>query len=149
LNQKEKQSEPSLKEKTAKGLFWEGISNIVQQLIGAIFGIAIARILSPGDYGLVGMLAIFTAIANTIMDSGFTLALANKKKIRHEDYNAVFWFSVLTGIILYVILFFTAPLIARFYDRPELTGLSRLLFLTFLIGSTGFAHHAILYKKKW
>ena len=93
-------SEPTLKEKTAKGLFWGGISNLVQQVIGAGFGIAIARILSPDDYGLIGMLLIFTAVSNTLMDSGFTAALVNKKEIRHEDYNAVFWFSILLGIVL-------------------------------------------------
>jgi O-antigen/teichoic acid export membrane protein len=139
--------EPTLKDKTVKGLFWGGVSNLVQQIIGAIFGIAITRILSPGDYGLVGMLAIFIAIANTIMDSGFTIALVNKKQIRHEDYNAVFWFSLLIGMFLYILLFFAAPIIARFYGRPELINLSRLLFLSFLIGGAGFAHHAIMYKK--
>lgn len=146
-NPEQQKQEPTLKEKTAKGLFWGGIGNFVQQIVGMIFGIAIARILSPGDYGLVGMLAIFTAVANTIMDSGFTVTLVNKKEIRHEDYNAVFWFSVLAGVIMYVILFFTAPLIARFYDRPELINLSRVLFLSFLIGSAGFTHTAVLFKK--
>jgi O-antigen/teichoic acid export membrane protein len=139
--------ELTLKEKTAKGLFWGGISNIVQQLIGAIFGIFIARILSPGDYGLVGMLAIFTAVATTVTESGFTSALINRKEIKHEDYNAVFWFSLLAGIIIYFILFFCAPLIAYFYDNPELTGLSRLLFLNFLIFGMGTAHHAMMLKK--
>jgi O-antigen/teichoic acid export membrane protein len=139
--------EPTLKEKTAKGLFWGGISNGVQQIIGAAFGIAIARILSPGDYGLVGMLAIFTAIANTILESGFISALTNRKEIKHEDYNAVFWFSLAAGVVMYVLLFFFAPLIAQFYDRPELTNLSRLLFLSFLFGGTAIAHHAIMFKK--
>jgi O-antigen/teichoic acid export membrane protein len=139
--------EPTLKQKTAKGLFWGGISNFVQQLIGMAFGIAIARILDVGDYGLVGMLAIFTAIANIVMESGFTSALTNRKEIRHEDYNAVFWFSLLAGVFMYIVLFFCAPLIARFYNKPELTGLSRLLFLSFLIGGTGTAHYAIMYKK--
>ena len=140
-------SEPTLKEKTATGLFWGGISNLVQQVIGAGFGIAIARILSPDDYGLIGMLLIFTAVANTLMDSGFTVALVNKKEIRHEDYNAVFWFSIFLGITIYIILFFSAPLIAKFYDRPILINLSRLLFVSFLISSMGFAHNAILFKK--
>jgi O-antigen/teichoic acid export membrane protein len=137
----------SLKAKTAKGLFWGGLSNGLQQIIGAVFGIIIARILSPDDYGLIGMLAIFTAIANTILDSGFTTALVNRKEIKHEDYNAVFWFSLFAGILLYVILFFSAPLIAQFYNKPELIPLSRFLFLSFLIGSTGIAHNAILFKK--
>jgi O-antigen/teichoic acid export membrane protein len=139
--------EQTLKAKTAKGLFWGGISNGVQQLVGAVFGIAIARILSPGDYGLVGMLAIFTAIANTILESGFTSALTNKKEIKHEDYNAVFWFSLIAGVVLYILLFFCAPLIAWFYDKPALTNLSRVVFLNFLINGTTVAHHSIMFKK--
>lgn len=140
-------AEETLKDKTAKGLFWGGLSTFLQQIIGMIFGIMIARILNPDDYGLVAMLAIFSAIANTIMDSGFTTALINKKTIRHEDYNAVFWFSAFCGIIIYVILFFSAPLIAKFYNQPILLNLSRVLFLSFLISSFGIAHNAILFKK--
>ena len=80
-----------LKEKTAKGLFWGGLSNGVQQLLNLIFGIFLARLLTPADYGMVGMLAIFSLIASTLQESGFTAALANKKEISHRDYNAVFW----------------------------------------------------------
>ena len=138
--------EPTLKEKTAKGLFWGGISNILQQCIGALLGIVIIRILSPADYGLVSMLAIFTAIATALMDSGFTNALINKKCIKHDDYNAVFWFSVFLSFILYFILFFFAPLIAKFYNQPVLVRLSRLLFLTFIFSSFGTAHNAFLLK---
>ena len=140
-------AEETLKDKTAKGLFWGGISTFFQQIIGMVFGIVIARILSPDDYGLVAMLAIFSAIANTIMDSGFTTALINKKAIRHEDYNAVFWFSAFCGIVIYMILFLAAPLIAQFYNKPVLLNLSRVLFLSFLISSFGIAHNAILFKK--
>jgi O-antigen/teichoic acid export membrane protein len=139
--------ESTLKEKTAKGLFWGGVSNFVQQAIGAVFGIVIARILSPGDYGLVGMLAIFTVLANTISESGFTSALTNRKEIRHEDYNAVFWFSLTTGVIMYLILFFCAPLIAGFYNRPELANLSRVVFLNFLLNGASTAHFALMFKK--
>lgn len=139
-------AEQTLKEKTAKGLFWGGISNGAQQILGLIFGIVLARILSPEDYGMVGMLAIFTGIASTIQESGFTAALVNKPEIKHEDYNAVFWFSLLIGVVLYVILFFCAPLIAWFYEKPELTNLSRLVFLGFLFGGAGIAHNAILFK---
>ena len=139
--------EATLKEKTAKGLFWGGISNFVQQVIGMAFGIAIARILSPDDYGLVAMLAIFTAMANAVMDSGFTTALINRKTIEHRDYNAVFWFNVFAAIGMYVILFFTAPLIARFYNQPVLVHLSRIVFLSFILASSGIAHNAYLLKK--
>jgi O-antigen/teichoic acid export membrane protein len=136
----------TLKEKTAKGLFWGGISNGVQQLVGAAFGIAIARILSPSDYGLVGMLAIFTALANTILESGFATALVNKKEIKHEDYNAVFWFSLSAGVLMYCLLFFCAPLIAHFYKQPALTNLARVVFLSFLIGGCAVVPHVVLHK---
>ena len=110
-------AEQTLKEKTAKGLFWGGLSNGVQQVLNLVFGLMLARILDASDYGMVGMLAIFSAIASTIQESGFTAALTNQKEIRHEDYNAVFWFSTLTGVLFYLILFFCAPLIAQCYCR--------------------------------
>lgn len=139
-------AEQTLKEKTAKGLFWGGLSNGVQQVLNLVFGLILARILNASDYGMVGMLAIFSAIASTIQESGFTAALTNQKKIRHEDYNAVFWFSTLTGVLFYVILFFCAPLIASFYNKPELIGLSRVVFLGFLFGGFGIASNAYLFK---
>lgn len=139
-------TEPSLKEKTAKGLFWGGISNGLQQIIGAVFGIVLARTLDSYDYGLVGMLAVFSAVAATIQESGFTNALTNKKNIQHDDYNAVFWFSCITSLLLYAILFFLAPFIARFYDKPELVALSRVLFLGTFFGGLSIAHNAFLFK---
>lgn len=139
-------AEQTLKEKTAKGLFWGGLSNGVQQVLNLVFGLILARILNASDYGMVGMLAIFSAIASTIQESGFTAALTNQKEIRHEDYNAVFWFSTLTGVLFYLILFFCAPLIAAFYDKPELIGLSRVVFLGFLFGGFGISSNAYLFK---
>lgn len=136
----------SLKEKTAKGLFWGGISNGVQQLLNMAFGICLARLLSPGDYGMVGMLTVFSLLASTIQESGFTSALANKTDIRHEDYNAVFWFCVICGFILYIILFFCAPFIAAYYRQPQLTPLARYIFLGFFISSLGIAHNAFLFR---
>jgi O-antigen/teichoic acid export membrane protein len=140
-------TETTLKEKVAKGIFWGGISNFVQQAIGAVFGIVIARLLSPGDYGLVGMLSIFTVLGNTICESGFTTALTNRKEIKQEDYSAVFWFSLTAGVVMYLILFFCAPFISRFYGQPELTNLSRLVFLNFMLNSAGTAHFALMFKK--
>ncbi len=138
--------EKSLKEKTAKGLFWGGISNGVQQLLALVFGLFLARILTPADYGVIGMLAIFTGIANTLQEGGFIAALTNRKNITHEDYNAVFWFNVAAGILQYIILFFSAPLIAGFFNKPELVGISRIVFLSFLFSSLGTAQTAFLFK---
>lgn len=139
-------AEENLKKKTAKGLLWGGLNNGVQQLLNLVFGIFLARLLSPADYGLVGMLSIFSLVASTLQESGFTAALANRKEVRREDYNAVFWFSALTGLTLYVVLFFSAPAIARFYHQPVLVPLARVLFLGFLMSSLGTAHNAWLFK---
>ena len=119
----------SLKEKTAKGLFWGGFSNGIQQLLNLLFGIFLARLLTPSDYGMVGMLAIFSLIASSIQESGFTAALVNKKEVTHNDYNAVFWFNAAISLSLYLLLFLCAPLIADFYDTPELTPLARYSFI--------------------
>lgn len=136
----------SLKEKTAKGIFWGGLSNGLQQLLNLFFGIFLARLLTQEDYGMVGVLSIFSLIAATLQESGFISALANRKEIKHQDYNAVFWFSTLTGLTIYLLLFACAPLIARFFQIPELTSLARYSFLGFLISSTGVAHSAYLFR---
>lgn len=137
---------PTLKEKTARGLLWGGLSNGVQQVLNLVFGIFLARELTPADYGMVGMLAIFSLIAAALQESGFTAALVNKKAFRHEDYNAVFWFSILMSGGMYTILFWSAPLIADFYETPELIPLARFSFLGFVFSSWGTAQHAYLYK---
>ena len=139
-------TEQSLKEKTAKGLFWGGLSNGVQQLLNLFFGIFLSRILNAEDYGMVGMLSIFSLIAGSLQESGFTAALANKRDISHKDYNAVFWFSTGLSACLYLILFLCAPLIAEFYHTPELTALARYTFLGFFVASLGIAHSAYLFR---
>lgn len=139
-------SEKTLKEKTAKGLFWGGIGNGIQQILNLVFGIFLARMLTPADYGMIGMLAIFIAVANNLQESGFIVTLANRKNVTHDDYNSVFWFSIATGIILYIILFFTAPLIAMYYRLPDITPLARYLFLSFVISSTMTTQSAYLFR---
>ena len=138
--------EQSLKEKTAKGLFWGAINNGAQQLLVLVFGIILGRILGPEEYGMVGMLTVFTLIGNSLQESGFRAALVNVKNIRHEDYNAVFWCSLLIGTCTYLFLFFCAPLIARFYQEPELTPLARYCFLAIPIASLGTAQGAYLFR---
>ena len=138
--------EQSLKEKTAKGLLWGAINNGVQQILVLAFGIILGRLLSPSEYGMVGMLTIFTLIGNSLQESGFRAALVNLKEIRHEDYNAVFWCSTFIGIAAYLILFFCAPLIARFYGEPELLPLSRYCFLAIPIASLGTVQGAYLFR---
>lgn len=136
----------TLKERTAKGIFWGGLSSGLQQLLNLVFGIFLARLLDADDYGMVAMLAVFSLIANTLQESGFTAAIANKKEVTHKDYNAVFWFSCLVGLFLYTVLFFCAPFIAAFYEKPELVALARYSFLGFFISSFGTAHYAYLFR---
>lgn len=136
----------NLKQKTAQGLFWSFLSSGGMQLLNLIIGIFLARLLSPGEYGIVGMLAIFTLLANNLQESGFGVALVNIKDIEHNDYNAVFWFNVGMSLLLYAILFCCAPLIAAFFHQPCLVSLSRFVFLGFIIASLCISPNAMLVR---
>ena len=139
-------AELELKTKTIKGLFWGGFSSGMKQVISALIGLVLLSRLSPGDYGLVGMLAIFTGIASTLQEGGFTSALANRKEFSHDDFNAVFWFNNIISITMYVVLWFCAPLIADFYGQPELVKISRVLFLAFVFNGVSLAFNAYLFR---
>ena len=137
----------NLKEKTAQGLYWGFLSSSAMQLLNLVIGIFLARLLSPEEYGIVAMLAIFTLIAGNLQDSGFSVALINIKDIKHNDYNAVFWFNTGVSLLLYVVLFLSAPLIAGFYHQPCLVPLSRFLFLGFIFASMGIVPNAVLTRE--
>ena len=137
----------TLKDKTAKGLVWGGINNGATQVLNAIFGIVLARMLTPDDYGLIAMLLVFSTVATALQDSGFVIALTNKRDATHEDYNAVFWFNIIVSFLLYALLFLVAPLIAGFYSEPILTPLSRYFFLGFFIASFSIVPRAILFRQ--
>ena len=139
--------EGGLKEKTAKGLLWGALNSGSTQLLNLIFGIFLGRLITPAEYGIVGVLSIFTLIAGNLQSSGFTQALVNLKAPRNEDYTAVFWFNTLTSFVLYALLFLSAPLIARFFHQPCLVEVSRFVFLSFVISSFGIAHNAYMTKK--
>lgn len=139
----------TLKERTAKGLFWGGMNNGVLQLVGVVFGILLGRMLDRHDFGMMALIGIFSLLATAIQDSGFKTALANIKQPTMGDYNAVFWFNILVGSGLYVVLFLAAPLIARFYpeeDSDALVRLCRYAFLSIIIASLGTAQNAFLFK---
>ena len=126
-------------------MLWGGLSNGLMQLIGAVFGLVLLRYLTPDDYGKVAMLNIFSAIACALQESGFIAALCNRREPTHEEYNAVFWFNLLVSASLYIILWFCAPLIARFYGIPELVPLGRVLFLSFFFSGLGTVQRAYLF----
>lgn len=140
-------AEQTLKNKTAKGLAWGFLNNSTMQVLNAVFGIILARRLSQGDYGLIGMLTIFTAVAASLQDSGFVTALTNKKDASHADYNSVFWFNISVSATLYVLFFLAAPLLANFYHEPLLKGLFRYYSLGFFAASFSIVPRAILFKQ--
>ena len=137
----------TLKEKTAQGLLWGSISNGLQQLLNLLIGIILARRLTQADYGMVGMVTVFIALGATLQEGGFIAALNKRKGVTHTDFNAVFWTSLCIGTAFYIILFFCAPLIARFYSQPELTLLTRYVALTFVISSLSTAPRAYMFRE--
>ena len=128
-------SEPTLKSRTIKGLLWSSIDKFAVLIIGFLIGLILARKLMPADYGLVGMLAIFIAVTQLLVESGFSSALIQKHTPTHDDYSTVFYFNLVVSIVFYLIMFFAAPLIAAFYKTPELTAITRVLMLLIFINA--------------
>lgn len=127
----------NLKEKTINGVVWSAIDRFSSQGIQFIFNILIARVLLPDDYGVVAMLSIFMAVAQAFIDSGFGNALIRKPDKREEDFDTVFYFNLGVSIFFCVLLWLTAPLIARFYGIPLLTKVTRVISLTLVINALG------------
>jgi len=128
-------STPSLKHKVFTGMAWNSVDKFAIQGIGFIIGIALARILMPADYGLIGMLAIFFAFSDLFVGSGFSMALIQKSDRTEVDYSTIFHFNLVIGLVSYLILFFTAPFIAQFFNAPQLIALTRVLSLSVIINS--------------
>lgn len=131
-----------MKSKAASGLAWTSFEKVGQEVIQFVIGIIIARILAPEDFGVVGMTAIFLALANTIVDSGFGSALIQKKDRTEADYSTCFYFNILVGFAIYGILWIAAPWIADFYRTPILTDVVRVLGIAFIINSLSISQTA-------
>lgn len=125
----------NIKSKAVTGVFWTGIEKLSVQLIQFAFGIVLARLLSPEDYGVVGMLTIFIAIASTFSDSGFASALIQKQSCSDLDYSTAFYFSFFVSIFCYLFLFLLAPCIADFYKMPLLESVMRVYSLSLIVGA--------------
>lgn len=132
----------SFKQKAITGVAWTSVERFTQQIIQFVIGIAIARILAPQDYGIIGMTAIFFALATTFIDSGFGSALIQNKNRNETDYSTCFYFNVIVGVILYVILWLASPTIADFYRTPILCDVTRVLGLTMLVNSLSISQTA-------
>jgi teichuronic acid exporter len=135
-----------LKSKVISGSIWDITQKVVSQLISFVANLFLARILSPDDYGLMGMIMIFILISNVLVDSGLGNSIVKKVHITDEDLNTVFWSNLLLSIILYLILFITAPYIANFYNRIELIKISRIVGLSILFTGFGTIQNCVLMR---
>ncbi|MDR0660905.1 MAG: lipopolysaccharide biosynthesis protein [Prevotellaceae bacterium] len=136
-----------LKQKTVKGFFWSSIDNIGSQGITVIVIIILARILSPAEFGIIGLTTIFIAIAQVLIEGGLGHALVREQDGNEKDYSTVFHFNVAFGILLYVLFYFLAPAIANFFGQPILVKVLRVLGLTLIIGSLTGIQQTILVKR--
>ncbi len=140
-------SQSSLKEKTVGALLWNLLDRMGQQILLFAVGILVANILSVEDYALVGMLAIFAAVGNIVLDSGFSAALIQKKETTDIELCSVFWFNLVMSLVLYTVLMACSPLIARFFHQPQLITLSSVVFLALPLNSLTIIQTTLLTKK--
>lgn len=140
-------TEQGLKDKTVRGVGWSAVDNVVSYFVSFVVSIVLARLLSPDDYGLLGLIGIFTAISATITTSGFGNALIRKKSATEDDYNTVFIFNLVVSVVLYGILFLCAPAIARFFNRDELVALTRVSSLSIIVGALALTQRVQLTKR--
>lgn len=137
----------SLKKKTVKGVSWSAVDNVTQYGVQFIVSIVLARLLSPDDYGLIGLITIFTAVCNTIINGGFTTALIRKNDATEDDYNTAFIVNICMSILLYMVIYLCSPLIANFFNRQELISLTRVSSLSMIIGALAIVQRVRLTKK--
>lgn len=137
----------SLRDKTVKGVGWNSVDRIANYGIGFVIGIVLARLLSPEEYGLIGIIGIFTAIFNIILDSGLSTALIRKHGATDTDYCTVFWTNLILSCILTSVLYFGAPLISDFFNRPELMPYIHVMSFILVINALALTQHARLTKR--
>ena len=128
-------AEESLKNKTVKGMGWSALENVTRLGTTFVVSIVLARLLSPEEYGLIGILTIFIAIFNAIVDSGFTNALIRKQDATDTDYSTVFYTNLVLSVVLAAVLFFCAKPISVFFERPELVSLTQVMSSVVIINA--------------
>lgn len=134
----------SLKGKTFKGLSWSLIDNIANQGITFIVGLVLARLLTPEEYGIIGIILIFIAIFNGIVDGGLSTALIQKSSPSNVDYNTVFYSNLVLSIVMYVILYLISEPIAAFFSQPILISITKIMGVILIINALSIIHRTIL-----
>ena len=136
----------TLKDKAIKGVFWGLIERFGNQGIQFIIGLILARLLLPEDYGLIGMILVFISFAQVFIEGGFPTALVRKMDVSKEDYSTVFWFNLIIALFSYILLYFSSPFIAAFFNEPKLVLLTRIVGLNIIVNSFGIIQKTILAK---
>lgn len=137
-------AEQSLKNKTVKGVGWSAADAFLGQGVTFIVGLVLARLLSPEEYGLIGIVMIFTTIMMGVLDNGFSNALIRKQEVTKEDYNTLFFCNLAISVFLFIILFVGAPFIARFFERIELMPLIRVMGILLIFQALSIVQNTIL-----
>ena len=140
-------SQDNLKSKTIKGAGWSAVETFLAQGVSFIVGLVLARLLSPEEYGLIGLVMIFVTVLNGVVDCGFSTAIIRKQDASDDDYNTMFYTNMLFSIILYVGLSFSSPMIASFFNREELIQLVPVMGLTLIINALSLTQQTILSKR--
>lgn len=137
----------SLKQQTISGMTWGFAGNFAGQAIGFIIGLILARLLSPKEYGLIGMVTVFIVLTEPFINSGFNEALIRKAKCSEKDYSSVFYFNLCAGIVFYLLIFFTAPFISSFFKEPEIIRITRAIGIIIIINAASLIQATILTKE--
>ena len=137
----------SLKKKTIGGLLWSFGDLMGNQGIQFLIQIILARLLLPEHFGLIGMILVFIALSNSLVDSGFTQALIRERHASQTDYSTVFYFNLFISVLIYVVLFVSAPAISRFFDEPQLVALLRVLSVGIVINAFSVIPKAMFAKE--
>lgn len=135
-----------LKKKVIHGLFWSFSGLIINQIVQFIIQVILARILIPEDFGIIGMITVFIAVSQTLVDSGFASALIREKDPSQDDYSTVFFFSFFMSVLMYLILFLSAGAISSFYNEPKLVPIIRIVAIILVISSLGLIQGTMMVK---
>ncbi len=137
----------SHKEKTIKGLKWSGIGQVIKQVANIGIGIWLARLLSPVDFGMLGMITVFTGFIQLFNDFGFGAAVIQKERVDDTDLNSVFWFNLFTGISFFILLFFSGKWIAQFYQNAQLEAIVQWVAIIFILQALTYVQQTLFRKQ--
>lgn len=139
--------EKSLKEQAVQGMGWSAADAFLSYGVTFIVGIVLARILTPAEYGLIGIVSIFTTVLMGFVDSGFSNSLIRKTEVTDEDYNTMFLVNMIMSILMFVLLYFCAPAISRFFNIPQLVPVTRVMGLLMIFQALSIVQYTILSRR--